>query len=320
MSRGVMAVLAAAACLAAALALSLGEDPTPPRLEASRAPAAGAALHGYIEIGEIPTGLLEPRAIAVDERSGTPVVLVAGDSTIRKLGPDGSLAGEIALSFEPYCVAVATPDRLLVCAPDHVEAIGASAQVLQRWLPAEERSMPRSIAVTPGAVFVGDAGAMTVLRYDHAGKLLGRIAEKDEARGIPGIVVYRPYLDLFALPDRLVVANPGRHRLELYTFEGAPLGAFGTYGTAPERFCGCCNPINIAPLPGGRIVTAEKAIARVKVLAADGRLDSVVAGPSWFEPGTEGLDVATDAAGKVFVLDPVSKKVRIFERLKEAHR
>ena len=180
--------------------------------------------------------------------------------------------------------------------------------------------MPRSIAVTAAGVFVGDAGAMTVLRHDHDGRLLGRIADRDESRGIPGIVVYRPYLDLFALPDRLVVANPGRHRIELYTFDGAPLGAFGAYGTAPDRFCGCCNPINVAPLSHGRIVTAEKSIARVKVLAADGSLESVVAGPDWFEPGSEGIDVATDEDGAVFVLDPASRTVRRFERLTEGHR
>jgi len=315
-----MAVLAALACLAAALALSLGRDDEPPRLEDMRAPPAGAELHGYTEIGAIATGFDEARAVAVDERSGGPVVLVAGDRSIRVFGSDGSPAGEIKLAFEPYCVTVAPPDRLLVCAPDHVAAVGDDGSVLQRWSSGDERSMPRSVAVTGDSVFVGDAGAMTVLRYDNEGKLLSRIAEKDDARGIPGIVVYRPYLDLFALPDRLVVANPGRHRLELYTFDGAPLGAFGAYGTSTERFCGCCNPINIAPLSGGRVVTAEKAIARVKVLAADGKLVSMVAGPSWFEPGTEGLDVATDAAGIVYVLDPVSMKVRAFEELEEVQR
>jgi hypothetical protein len=40
----------------------------------------------------------------------------------------------------------------------------------------------------------------------------------------------------------------------------------------------------------------------------------VVAGPEQFAEGTVGLDLAADSGGRVIVLDPVYKTVRIFSR------
>ena len=94
---------------------------------------------------------------------------------------------------------------------------------------------------------------------------------------------------------------------------------------AIDAFCGCCNPIGLAVLPDGRCVTAEKGLPRVKVFAADGRLESVVAPPASFAPvaseeregdlgetTSDGLDVALDGEGRVWVLDLVGGTVQGF--------
>ena len=97
---------------------------------------------------------------------------------------------------------------------------------------------------------------------------------------------------------------------------------------AVENFCGCCNPVNLAVLADGRIVTAEKGIPRVKVHAADGRFECVVAGPKQLAPTktiTEetrtqfkllAVDLAVDSGGRVLVLDPARRSVRIFNKTK----
>jgi len=65
-------------------------------------------------------------------------------------------------------------------------------------------------------------------------------------------------------------------------------------------------------------VTGEKGMARVKLYKPDGHFDCVVATPHAFAQNMLGLDVATDSAGRVYVLEPGSRQVRIFERAKGA--
>ncbi len=101
--------------------------------------------------------------------------------------------------------------------------------------------------------------------------------------------------------------------------------------TFPDGFCGCCNPVNFAVLPDGGFVTCEKGLPRVKIHDADGVFASVVAGPEGFAENwrvcilnalsncqTGGLDVAVDSMGRILVLDPVERVVRIFTQIKNA--
>ena len=81
-----------------------------------------------------------------------------------------------------------------------------------------------------------------------------------------------------------------------------------------EGFCGCCNPSHIAITEGGKFITSEKGIPRVKIYNRLGNLESVVAGPAQFMDGTEGLDIALGSNGAIYILDPMKKAVRIFEK------
>ena len=210
----------------------------------------------------------------------------------------------------------------------HVEVHGPDGKRIARWDDLGDRAVLTSIAADEDDVFVADAGDKIVLRYDTSGKLLGRIGGRDAEKGIPGFVIPSPYFDLAVAPDGLLrVVNPGNHRIETFTPEGhyeTPL-AWGKPGLAIEGFCGCCNPVNIAILADGRIVTAEKGIPRVKVYSGDGRFECVVAGPEQLAPTdsiTEetrdeykllAVDLAVDSRQRVLVLDPAAHSVRIFE-------
>jgi len=122
----------------------------------------------------------------------------------------------------------------------------------------------------------------------------------------------------------LRVTNPGRHRVEIYTVDGDFEQAWGKPGAAMENFSGCCNPIHLAMLPDGRVVTLEKGIPRVKVYAADGAFESVVAGAESFAENAKvcgpndctvgGLAGTVDTDGRIYILDFVANNIRVMER------
>ncbi|MHB0936645.1 MAG: NHL repeat-containing protein [Armatimonadota bacterium] len=262
------------------------------------ASAIDPSLIHYREVRRIETGMREARGIAVRQKG---VLFVVGDRSLQRYGADGVRQKTMPLSGKPTCVATGADGRVAVGYADHLwltDPVGG-------WkLPA--KVCLTSIAVGEQEVWAADASNKVIYRYDFTGKLRGRIGEK--------LIVPTPHLDVAAAKDGSVwVANPGRHRLERYARDGRLLSSWGKAGMAVEGFSGCCNPAAFALLPDGRIVTAEKGLRRVKIYRTDGAFDGVVAGPASFNESSEALDVATDAAGRVYILDPVDGIVRVFE-------
>ncbi|MFH1881106.1 MAG: NHL repeat-containing protein [Planctomycetota bacterium] len=287
----------------------------------------------YEQLGEVfSTGLKAPTAIAVGPGER---VYVAGDEVIRIFneGPNSifSSFGQIELTDAPRCLTVADDGKFYIGTKDHVEVYDNQGKQLASWDSLGDDAVLTSIAVSKNDVFVADAGNRIVLRYDTAGKLINRIGAKDKARNIPGFVIPSPYFDLAVGRDGLLrVVNPGRHRIEAYTFEGDLEFFWGKFSNVDVKgFCGCCNPANFAILDDESFVTCEKGLTRVKIYDAEGTFVGVVAGPEQLiEGGTEricyfpdqcqagGFDVAVDAAGRIFVLDTIKNVVRIFTKIK----
>jgi hypothetical protein len=137
---------------------------------------------------------------------------------------------------------------------------------------------------------------------------------------VPGLIIPSPHLDVaWRDATHLYVNDPGRHRVELYEVGGKLIGWWGTPSTALAGFSGCCNPTDLALLPDGRIVTAEKGIPRVKVYTPDGHLAGLVAGPDRFQELDAGMDLAADPEGRIFVLDPRARLVRVFVQQGAGH-
>ncbi|MCX5655984.1 MAG: NHL repeat-containing protein [Planctomycetota bacterium] len=277
----------------------------------------------YEERDAIPTGMQEPRGIAIGAEGR---LMVAGDRAIRCFDREWKTSAELKVAGEPQRLAFSWRNgAIYVAMTDHVEAYGGNGRLLARWDPAGPKSLLTCVVVAEddisaaragvpeSDVFVADAAACLVYRYNPAGELIGRIGAEDAAKKIPGILVPSPYFDVAIGPQgTLWVANPGRRRVERYTFDGNLVSAWGKASPKIEGFCGCCNPTHIAVLPDGGLVTSEKGLARVKTYTAQGDLVSVVAPPAAFAEGTVGLDVAADAQGRILVLDPVARKVRVF--------
>ena len=276
--------------------------------------------------GAIETGFKAAHAIALDSKGS---ICVAGDRAIRKFSDRGVIIGETELAAEPGCLAVLADGTIYVGLKDHVEIYDAQGQRQGSWDSLGPEAHLTSIVVSDGNVFVADAGNRVVVRYDTSGNLVDYIGKKDSSRNVPGFVIPSPYFDLAVSEDGLLrVVNPGRRRIEAYTFEGDLEFWWGSGSVAIEGFCGCCNPVNIALLPDGRYVTCEKGLVRVKVYSSEGEFVGVVAGPRQLVRDGElrvcdlpeecqagGFDIAVDPGGRVLVLDTIKNIVRVFTKI-----
>lgn len=305
----------------AARAAAPGRD-NPWAYDVSRYETTDPQLIGYREARRFPAPRPDARRLTCGPDGR--LWLGAGHAVVA-LEETGGIGAELALSGPVRCLAVAPDGAVFVGLRDHVEVFDARGERRAVWDAPPGRVWLSGLLATAEAVFAADSGNRVVWRYDRAGKVVGRLGDKDPARGIPGFALPSPHLDVELHPDgRLRINNTGRHLVETYTFEGERLAAWGKPGMGIESFCGCCNPIALAVLPDGRIVTAEKGLPRVKVYQPDGRLDCVVAGVESFPENlraTRGesrndtlnlsLDVAADARGRIYLLDPVSATVRV---------
>ena len=126
------------------------------------------------------------------------------------------------------------------------------------------------------------------------------------------------WLDFDVDANGLIMAtDTGRHLVEAWALDGSPVGSFGKFGmTDPAHFVGCCNPVNLALTPNGKVVTAEKMIARVKVYEPTGKLMAVI-GPENFDPACTHIYLAVDSTGRILAADPVRRTITIFSRVEK---
>ena len=265
--------------------------------------------------------------IAVDT-NGT--IYAAGDKAVRLFDSSGNLQGEIQLDSSPRCITVSKDGKIYIGMENHVQVYDVNNKRLASWARLNDDAVLTSIAVLKNDIFVADAGNRIVLHYNTNGKLLNRIGGKNEERNIPGFVIPSPYFDLAIADDGLLrVVNPGRHRIEAYTFDGDLEFWWGSYSPNIEGFCGCCNPVNFAILDNGSFVTVEKGLVRVKVYDVDGNFVGVVAGPEQLVEPCEakicqipancqagGFDLAVDNKQQILILDTIRNVIKTFVKTK----
>ncbi|MCX7887734.1 MAG: hypothetical protein N3B01_10860 [Verrucomicrobiae bacterium] len=293
----------------------------PPRLDArftydvSRFERIDPSLLCYEEKTSFAVELQEPTCLATTGAE----ILVGGDRLLKRFDRSGRLLGAIRLPDKPVALDPLEDGSVRVGFRDRWSVFDRNGAAVSGCEPLGERVRITALAHAGSLVFVADAGNREVLRCDATGRVLSRLK---------GFIVPSPYFDLCVSADgRLWVVNPGKHRVEAYTFDGQYLTGWGSTAMLPEGFCGCCNPVYFARLPDGRFVTSEKGLVRVKVYHSDGRFECVVAGPEQLVKDRElarkacancqvgfGLPVAADEQGRVLILDVVLRRVRIFER------
>jgi sugar lactone lactonase YvrE len=269
-----------------------------------------------------PAGTMEPnvgtlRGIATDAEDR---VYAVGSSGLRVFDATGCELKSWKVPEDAQAVAVAEDGAVYVAVTAGILKFDREGKALGGWgregaRPGELRRVT-SVAALGSNVFVADARNLCIHRFDADGVFLNEIGKRSRETGFLGIIAPSPYLDFVVDKDgQVIVGNPGRLRVETYTTDGKLLGFWGEPGLQPERFCGCCNPTNLALTRGGLVVTSEKGIPRVKVYDRSGRMLAYIP-PKTFPAAAAGMDLAVDSRDRIYVAEPVTGRILVFEMKK----
>jgi len=236
--------------------------------------------------GWLPTGLGQTRDMAV----AAGVVYVAGDSAVAVLKPSGEPVRRISFAEAPRCIAVAKR-RLIVGLRDRVLLCDLDGKSLSKTKRLAKDAALTSLAVAAdGTIFAADGGSSSIWRISPDGDVLDRLAGGKGGR----FAVPKSFFPITWADGGLVVAHPGRHRVERYDADGELLARWGKRSRGLDGFSGCCNPVSVAVTGGGEFVTAERGQPRIKLFDKAGKFRAEIAGPEAFD-ATEHEQVDTDA-------------------------
>ncbi len=112
--------------------------------------------------------------------------------------------------------------------------------------------------------------------------------------------------------NELLVANLGAFRVQSYDMSGKQILAFGSRGDKISDFHGCCNPVSLAYLSNGAIVTVEKDPTRVKVFSKDGAI--AVAGIDEMVKGCSYIPMTADNKDNLYLASPTKGVVKCIKK------
>jgi hypothetical protein len=307
----VVLILAIIAFMVKDLFYSESKQDNPYELKTDSLKKTDDSLVGYKEILKFKPAMDELNAIAIGKNDN---IVVAG-SNLMIYSQNYAALKTYKLDEVCNCLAVSSENEIFMGIQSHIEVRDMQGKFLRRWETGNSESVLTGIAVDDENVYVADAEERLVHQYDLKGKFIRNIGMKDDAKGVPGIVIRSPYFDVAIGRDNEIwIVNPGMYTLEAFDNKGNMKSSWGKPSDENNGFCGCCNPTHIALLSDGSFVTSEKAIPRVKIYSQAGVFQCLVAGPDQFDEGTKGLDLAVDAKNSIYILDPVRKQIRIFEK------
>lgn len=246
------------------------------------------------------------------------IIVALGDDEVRIFDSRGSFVRNWRVVPKASCIAVSPDQQIYIGVAENVEIYDTDGNRKRGFAVDEKRRQAEitAVRVYKSNILVADASARIIRRFDLDGRQIGEIGRKNKAGSF---ILPNRWLDFDVDSKGIVRAtDTGRHLVTSWTLDGSPIGSFGKFGMSnPEDFVGCCNPVNLAAMPGDKIVTAEKMIARVKVYESNGRLLAVI-GPENFDPQCTHIHLAVDSKERILAADPVRREIKVFSRVVKA--
>jgi len=243
-------------------------------------------------------------AVAVSQ-SGR--IYLGGDKFIASYDTLYNLLWELGTDMPVTALAVST-DRVYAAATDIIMVFDTDGKKVDDWGPYEDKSLITSVTANEKYIAYADATGKRVFVLDTEGVVKHIIGNSEDPFIIPS-----PYFDVvLGNDDILYIANTGRRRIERRSIDGTLIDYFGTEGTAPGAFCGCCNPAHFTVIPGG-YVTAEKGINRIKILDSKGDFVEPVSFTNKFVP-SQPLNIASADGRIIYGANRADSKLYVFKR------
>lgn len=251
-------------------------------------------------------------AVAVDSQDN---LYVGGSFGVKVFSPEGKLLRKWRTQRRVVALAVGSDGVAYVAYRNLVEKFSPEGKSLLRWGRGGCEGTPfgfiTGLDVAERRVFVADSAERVIHQFTTMGEPLNTIGSKEKDPEGKGIILPSPCLDCAVYRQTLIVNNPGRLRVERYNFNGTLLG----YWVKDDQFPGCCNPVNIAAFPDGKVATALKGEPSIKVFTKNGNLIAVF-GRKSFSKTAKTIDIAVDSRGRTYAVDSPAGCVRVFS-LKE---
>lgn len=263
-----------------------------------------------------------PTCVAIDAKDCLHVLLK--DGTVMLYDTDGKMTGSFKAEMKPLPTALAVAgDRIYLLASQLSQATrefqGKKVKVTEPsgvqccvYDPAgakqAEIKLPGVVSAT-AAHFVGDKlvvadfSQQAIVFFALAGNE-GKMTRKISKvfRLCCGIFDFCPGSDA----DSIVVANLGAFKVQTFQAD-KKFSEFGARGEKEAEFQGCCNPVNVACLADGCVVTVEKAPTRVKIFDKEGKSETAVAGIGELVAGCTQIPTAVDSKGAIYLASDQKK-------------
>ncbi|NOU62080.1 DUF4369 domain-containing protein [Marinifilum caeruleilacunae] len=154
-----------------------------------------------------------------------------------------------------------------------------------------------------------DAGYIAASDYDQRLIRLYNLETKEEVTAIENLRPCCLMLDFdINNKQQVVVANLASFRTHIYDFKGKLQATFGQRGKTLDDFHGCCNPVNVASLSNGAIVTVEKDPTRIKIFSKEGAKQ--IEGIEELVKGCAYIPMTVDKKENIYLASPEKGLVR----------
>jgi hypothetical protein len=234
-------------------------------------------------------------------------VIIGGESFIACYDPELKMLWNNKTD-QPVTAISTSGDTIFTSTAETIRLLNPEGNKIGEWGPFEDSAMITSVSANKSFVVFADAGNKVLMVLDKKGNLKSMIGKSGEPFILPS-----PYFDVaIDTANFIYAANTGKHRIEKRKIDGTVIEQFGGTGTAPEFYCGCCNPAHFTLLPGG-FITAEKGINRIKILNSKGEFVEFISSVNKFIPSIP-IDVASLDGKTIYGANPADSKVYVFNK------
>ncbi len=173
--------------------------------------------------------------------------------------------------------------------------------------------IPGDIAADEEFVYVADTWNHRIQKFTYDGALVATFGQYGSlGNGDTGDDLFYGPRSITILDDeRLLIADTGNHRIQVFDRDGTPITSFGGFGAAAGQMY---EPVGLSVAPDGTIYLGDTWNGRIQRFGADFVAFFEWSPNAWRgDTNTQKPYLATDSQGRVYITDPDRHRVIVFD-------